>query len=89
MICDASFRHHAIPQALALSDDHRFVTVISSSFSSDLPIEDNRRTVSVADSCRRHGIPITPYKRNVVERSVGWRRRSPGGVSETRYCMAT
>lgn len=51
---------------------------ISSSFSSDLQIEDNRKTVPVEGSCRRHGILITPYKRNGVERSVGWRMRSSG-----------
>ena len=65
------------------------IMFVSSSFSSDLPIEDYRMPVPVADSCRRHGILITPYKRNGVERSVGWRRRSSGGVSETRYYMAT
>lgn len=49
----------------------------------------HRMPVPVLDSCRRHGIPITPYKRNGVERRVGWRMWSSGGVPETRYCMAT
>jgi len=38
--------------------------------------------------CRRHGILITPHKRNEVERSVGPRRMQHiDGVLKTRYYL--